>query len=665
MPKKDSLALKPCLVILSVLVLFALCYLAVSQSVYRYRGFVSPFSGEGGVYRIPEIEIDHHTVNAWNSWRSVNGDLVYGPKAYLEFDAPEGCRFAFVEFDAGSLAAREFNAYFTGGGTTKAYSLTLRDGWNYLPVETRAGGVLRIVPCGASDEHSPEGIRFTGFVASQTFYLAKALWSRVICAFALTAGLLYLLLYKNSVMADVGYKYRKPLAFFIILISLFSLLYIGGLPKNYYDAAGYIRFADELVSERGMNLLNFPVDFRGYAYPLFLYVCRGALAFLGCSRDLSMNLTMGAFTAFVFAYLTPALFKEWTSKEFNCRQIILPFFLTLLFFRGIILHTLTDFLSAALVFAAVWAVLKIRNAGPAQSLRRSLPIAALCGACVYLAYSVRTVNIALFVMCPILGILLWRKKSLLKLAACLLAVAVGFFAAGMPQVLINDSLDGDRTIMVKSDDLLWGNIAFGLHETRYVTFVGDEPQSSAFFDDDVLGQKLLKDALRGDEVLRPAAFRASLFRYPFAYAAVYIRHILSAMDLRYPEVYVADAYSGFRFVYDILSWVLWYLLICCFAKHLRGGSEHLTLKEFGRWTTTSGAILVTLLATTVLTVPLHVEARYYYPTYLLCFGYLAFVADYKALKESVKREWPSYLAGAVASAALFFSQWSYINSQLI
>ena len=389
---------------------------------------------------------------------------------------------------------------------------------------------------------------------------------------------------------------------YLILLAAMLLFYDSTM---HCDSAGYSGLALFFKTNGLFRFDLYQDTYRGYFFSWFLALLNPGTVF-GCQ---AWVLTLPAFTALIFAFCLPALFR----KVFGCtvsfpRKLVLVG-LYLLLFYGLLIYTLSDFYACAFALIAVFCIYQMLDQ---KGLRSGLS-AFLAGLSAYAAYNTRPVYIVflaiLFIAVLIELIRRRNLRSLLVDAACMIA-ACALIAA--PQMIINRNVLGMLTPMVVNTDgesLYLVQLNWGLTYGKFETFVGSQLKD--------VYQIQIKNPFAGpEEWYSLVPYVKYMVMHPLQYLRMLGIHFFNMMDMQYPEVYIKAIRN--TAAYRVCSYSIAFVILCLLRAEIRSHRGHI------RSCLKKARYLIILFISSLAIVPGAVETRFGLPVALLLWACAVF-----------------------------------------
>ncbi|MDO7873872.1 hypothetical protein Q5H93_03940 [Hymenobacter sp. ASUV-10] len=382
------------------------------------------------------------------------------------------------------------------------------------------------------------------------------------------------------------------------------LLLISEYQHLYYDAGLYWEAGHRFYQHGHFSLLNYDDALRGYAYPLFNFLCLGLRKALHQPAVVIVKLANAGLAGLLFGVVGPRLWRAATGAAAlpALGRRLLWAALGFLFWRDYFNFSLSDFPALLALGLALW-----------QAQRRGGGAAVLAGLALALAVNIRPIYLA--AVPPVLGLLLWQQPRPQWLPR------LGLLAAGAalvltPQGLINRRHFGANTPLVLSQskelrihNLYLQKLRWGLLHQKYESSVGRELPTGQLLFMDAAGEEVLQNEgiaefATAGQYLRFAA------RHPLLMARTYARHLFAGLDLSHPTPYLKRWETSA--LLRGLNYSLWF------------GAGLVALAGWRRLGGRGGLVLAALLLPCLAVLPMSMEVRFLLPLHLLLLALVAF-----------------------------------------
>ncbi|KII33656.1 hypothetical protein NL64_09110 [Pseudomonas fluorescens] len=440
-------------------------------------------------------------------------------------------------------------------------------------------------------------------------------------------------------------KHQK-MAAFLAAIFIFMLLHsIKGVTAFPWDAADYWRLSSTEI------LFDFPKNsMRGYFYPTLLAPIRIFSEALGVLGHYPYRIISSLVYGYFFAIAVPEFYLQvFGGRASFLRRLITPLLVAILF-PGIIIYTLSDLPSLAMMISAsACALSSIRTSTKLK--RYSLLI--LSGLLAYGAYNTRTIYLfpaGLLVLA--LALAIYHKHSAGTRSFTILFFLLGAGIASIPQVVINYKNHDSLSPMVITTSpynrsLFAGQLLWGITLQRYETSIDSTSPPTKYYMDKA-GERLFSDNKIGSEPFGLRTYFELALENPVDFAGIYGRHIVNGLDLRDGEVYTVgepakrNALAIFNFL--IVFSGLFIITMTILTKQAK--VEQKIKSVF--W-----GFLVLLPA--IMIIPGAIETRFFLAIHLAIYCSIAFTSDPDSIKNLLHRHWFLISLTLAISATLFFS----------
>lgn len=334
------------------------------------------------------------------------------------------------------------------------------------------------------------------------------------------------------------------IVFFVLWISLFTIMMIIGNVQEYYDDAVYWSLGEAY----NWHSTNLAWGFRGYLLPLIFSLAKKAEVILGGDMYGYRILS-----SFVFAILHTYVFKEISKlvigDEVEENQVRLYFaggisgILSFVFFRGLYIYALSDIYAFTFLLLAIIVESKLIKSDSMYVAKR-IVLSLVLGFLLYGMYNIRTIYLFVSVALFITLIICCLRKNMLKNIYSVPLSFVGSYLGAIPMIRLNEKLLGTKSWLVPTDGLMLFQLQTGITTNRYATFVGDSSEFTAagMFYYDSIGQHILE--MEQIETVSSISQLVKLFfKYPLDFIGMYTRHFLNILYPIYPNQYIKSIRS--------------------------------------------------------------------------------------------------------------------------
>ena len=436
----------------------------------------------------------------------------------------------------------------------------------------------------------------------------------------------------------------------LILLATSSLHGIDSFP---YDSALYW----DLGEPSDLKVDTFTA--RGYVFPVILYLVRHI-----ADRAADPVFAYGVVASFAYALVLTVFVPRWFVGIFGGQlsvvRRLVPVLLIAVIFPGLILYPLSDL--PALMFALCGLYCVFRAAAKVGPRGRSgFLLIAFAGACAVAAYNTRTIYIFAIPAVVLLVLVVFRTNRKVLLGAAM----AGMMSVALPQAVLNKhagvGFNPAVVFQVGENSLFVAQLLAGMTVQRYET----APPGGGLAYLDPAGIRVV-ESVRGrvpvytfTEYLDGTAdpkhtvtlgdYLGLVLEFPLEFVGIYTRHVVSGLDVRDGEVYVAGSTADrqFRSVMNFL--VLAAAALTLATRRVRALSR--SAEPPARYWQIGAIILLLPVAAIV---PGAIETRFFLPLHLLAYCVLAFHASPREVICEVRAR-PHWLLFVVAVGALYFS----------
>lgn len=400
--------------------------------------------------------------------------------------------------------------------------------------------------------------------------------------------------------------------------------------KYMYDSADYYWSAKSFEVEGAFSFFNYNNTFRGYVFPLILYVYCKLATVIGIKDGTAILLANAIVVSLIIVVMIPKM-TEWKYKNY-ISYILIPIVFFLIYWSDLAVYPLSD-LYAYGGFVCVILLCMKKNCNVGKNIFRCI----LIGLLLYCVYNIRSIY---FVTIPFVVIffLIDNRKEIKRIwlrVVLLIVMCTSFFVAAIPQIAINQKQHGVKSIAVITDDLNGGNIFYsqlyvGLFYDRYDTYVGDfceYPVPQVNYIDRAGTQIIANEGIDGLESL--GQYISLIVKYPLDYVGIMVRHLANVFYLPYGESYITDLY-GPKYIFAILNWlVIFSIIIELYRCFLSGNNAKISVRAMYKYLTILPCVAI---------LPGSIEARFFVPLYFLIYFYFSQI-DFKEFIIFVRKNW--------------------------
>lgn len=394
-------------------------------------------------------------------------------------------------------------------------------------------------------------------------------------------------------------------AFLILFVGSLTIHLLVNNTECHYDADTYWR----LGKTCGFDVRNLDWGFRGWLLPYLFSLCYQFGMVFG-SEFLGYRIFSSVIFALFFSTLYTYLIKMFEYNLSQKKSLIIGAIgggLFFLYFRGLLIYTLSDFYAMTLSVLAVVMLYQIVTCN--HSIRVKILEAFIVGLCLYGAYNIRTIYLFLMIA-AILVLIIWHlyEKKWLQLIITLPISLLGILICSIPQIIMNHHLLKTYSMAVPTDGLMLYQLQWGVYSGRYATYIGDKSQYGAagMFFLDKIGQTVLEKEQITEFVSYGDFFRLIL-KYPLDFVGIYVRHFLNMLYPFYPNQYIESIEND----KSLLLWLFYTILFIAIFYFVY------TFKaKIRRW-----IWMLLILVPCVCIMPGAVEIRFFITLHLLIYMY--------------------------------------------
>ena len=427
-------------------------------------------------------------------------------------------------------------------------------------------------------------------------------------------------------------KMKNKYPYILIFTSIFVVLFIihnffAIKPDQYmWDAWVYYKISNSLFMDGKFSLLTIENDFRGFVYPVYLFISNFLNYILNINTSFYVvsSFTLGILFT-IYLYLFRKLFVE---KEFNTKNIfirsILVVLITVFFFYGLVVWPLTDLYAALISLIAGMLILYSK-----RKKRFKYILYFISGVLVYFAYNIRTIyQIEIIIILAFLIYFELKNKKLIGFINSVIFYCSGVLISSIPQIIINMSKYGTFSIWINNQNLFAQQLNWGLKFTKYSTYIGN-PKSypyPALCFIDATGLRITEQWEILGYPFTIKSYIKLFFQYPIEYIKIFIKHCVNAIFILFPELYVVNIDKNLL-LYGLLSVAIVFTVLVLIFLSFK--NKKVTILNFTFWIFMILPSLMILFGA--------VEERFLVLIYISIYSYICFF-DYSSLKKYINRK---------------------------
>ena len=379
---------------------------------------------------------------------------------------------------------------------------------------------------------------------------------------------------------------------------------LEGEKQFLFDSAEYWGLSETFVHHGNFSLLSFEsTGIRGYALPLTYHILRDVLGpFTNSSPQMVMVFNAALF-ALVGAVLAPQFARiAWPDIHWGLFRRLALCSLLIVFWRGYLSYPLSDFPALAAALLALIAVSYVDS--PSWML--------VAGLASGLAMNYRPAYVLLV---PILiALFAWERFRLheasqgshFRFAACGALFVVGLAAVALPQSLSQHRSSGSYSPIPGGNKLASVQYNEGLAYQRLDVWVGPSVNTVMAYTDPHTEDILVERS--GRPIEGTGDYLRLITEHPVTMAGVFLRHVVNALDQRFPTPYVEHLEGGWNKAPRIAGFLLVFLGLVRFLWP--AGRRSLGP---ARWRYPAALLLITIPA-----LPSAAVTRLMLPVFMLC-----------------------------------------------
>lgn len=463
-------------------------------------------------------------------------------------------------------------------------------------------------------------------------------------------------------------KHYKVVVFLIGLSIIFLDLLICNKEVMYGDANGYDIMAN-YFKQQGLFHFSFHVDegtvestlfaLRGYAWPFILTICKT----LGMNTQIGYYFFYAVFIASGLVYAVPEFIEMLFKKNFHWFIRLIPTILTICFWNGLIIYPLSDVPAVITVTFGLIFLIKLLES---KTFFLKLIFALLSGIFLGGSYYIRSGCKPVIVIAIIIIMTNKLKKEYLKKLLFIFVMCIGIIISTIPQILINISCNNIISykvpifITTKTDKTQYYD---GFKALRYETNVsGIHPEIAMISYDSVIDNILAVENIAKEDVGLFTIIKL-MIKYPMEFIGLYATKFGNYIDPRYGnELYITKLNSRQYFVM-FLNYILWFLTFLSLGVELNVGvsnGDRSQLKNIRYFCQKYFLfIFAFILPALIHLLGTHVEARYFYPCYILMYVYLSMLCPWKKVGHFLKKRFITVFIVFIAFFGCLNAIWNF------
>lgn len=416
-------------------------------------------------------------------------------------------------------------------------------------------------------------------------------------------------------------KVQAPIAFMGIALAFLVVQQFLQIDRFYYDSA--------LYWDQGHPSRFLGTTVRGYVFPLFLH---GLRHITDATADpvFAYGILASLIYAYVLAVLLPRWFVGIFGGDVSLGRRLVPGVLLAVMFPGLVFYPLSDLPALLLAFGSLYCVYRVASSPELRRWRLPALLAILAGALAMAACNVRPIYVFMLPGLLLLVFFLFKGRRVSFLALTL----VGMALAGLPQSVINAKANGTFSPLVThpvgKNSLFAAQLVMGITVQRYETSYVSGSLSYI----DPAGMRLVRkvgDSApiftfaeyqhgMADRVVSVADYVRLAAQFPLDFLGIYVRHVVSGLDARDGEVYVAQSTADRNFKSLIGFGLLATAVLTLLSRRLPSRAP--PPRPAVRFALAAAALLLLPVAAIV---PGAVESRFFLPLHLLAYCVIAFL----------------------------------------
>lgn len=386
------------------------------------------------------------------------------------------------------------------------------------------------------------------------------------------------------------------------------------------DAESYWARSMEFVAEGQFSFSNYSSLLRGYVFPFLLFIQRG-FGLLPAGIDMYLwAVTFAMMIDVIVVYQLPWFSRNLFGKEMTKTKILWLMILLCIFWQGNLLYPLSDFYAVFFLNFSVILLYRLNRLRLGDSWVKSGLTAFIMGICIYITYSIRAMYVFFAFAIFFVFFLKNIKKNVKKTVLISAITLAGCLFVSVPQIMINITAADTWSPLVlgerEGEKINDKQLFWGLYYSRYETYVGDYeiyPYAGVIFEDEAGKAIIEKENL---EDLTPFQAIKLYLKYPFDVIGIYGRHVLNAMDNRFPELYITDLYKS-RLGYMFGNYLIWFMFFTFWSVQERAKGKAALKLLARRW-----QYICLMIISSLVMIAGAVEIRFFLPIYCLMYMYV-------------------------------------------
>lgn len=450
----------------------------------------------------------------------------------------------------------------------------------------------------------------------------------------------------------------------IILIDLL----ICNVTVTYGDANGYSLMAEWFRSER---LFNFHIQppagsteeylfsLRGYGWPLIIALCK----IMGLGTQAGYWFFMSIFMSVGISFALPEIFEILFEKKINWYCRICPIIFTIIFWNGLIIYPLSDAPSVVTVSLGLMFLAKIsfKNKYIVNVL-----FAFLSGLALGISYYIRSGCKPVWIIAVMILLFYKGKKEYLRKIILVLVLCFGIGLSMLPQIMINQSCSNLFSYEVPiffNSNVAGQSYYLGFTWMRYETNIsGIHPEITLISYNHVLDNILAVENIAVEDVGLLTILKL-LIKYPLEFLGMYATKFANFLDPRYGRSLYVVNLNARQYGTMIANYLLWFLAFWGIVvqintningeKETQGRRVGIFIKKYALY------MLAFIIPALVHLAGTHVEARYFYPSYVLMYMFLVTQCPWKRMFFELKSKWITLLIICLSIFGCLNSIWNF------
>lgn len=403
------------------------------------------------------------------------------------------------------------------------------------------------------------------------------------------------------------------------------------------------------------TFLNFPINIRGYFYPLLLMPANYLSSIVGEYGIYIYRIYSSLIYSLVVSFILPNFYlKVFGGMISFIRITIVSLFITF-FFPGIILYPLSDFPAFIMLIIIITLIFS-------PNFNKYLYVKIfIAGVLSYGVYNTRTIYLFPILLITILFPIFLKCSKIIRIKLFFIFI-IGFALSSVPQIIINkknyNTLSPAVISNTNNKSLFALQLMWGITMQKYATYIITIDKGVGLYYMDTSGVQLFESEKLSPEKVSVKNYMNLVINNPMHFIGTYSRHIINGMDLRDGEVYVREQTNPRNLLsflnFSIIFVGIWIFYIrYTFKKYAVLSSQF--SKERLPAINYSFILFIVLIAPVITIIPGAIETRFFLPCYILIYTTIAFNTSLTEFLNFTKKNFLRFLIIFLISFSLFSS----------